>query len=174
MVISMHSMAVDGFVPMLESLSAILDKGAAHAADKQLDLINARLAPDMYTLAQQVQQACYFADDGVSRLIGEKPPATENNEKTIDDLKTRIARTIERIRAVNVTAFEGAEDRDCSIPIENDMIISMNGLLFLRAWALAHFYFHLVTAYDILRHVGVAIGKRDYLSQVGGFIQPRG
>jgi uncharacterized protein len=174
MKISMHSMAVDSFVPMLESLSAILDKGAAHAEDKQLDLMNARLAPDMYTLAQQVQQACYFADNGVSRLIGEKPLATENSEKTIDDLKTRIARTVERIMSVNIAAFEGAEDRDCSVPIENNMIISMSGLRFLRAWALPHFYFHLVTAYDILRHVGVAIGKRDYLSQVGGFIHPRG
>lgn len=86
MMISMYSMAVDSFVPMLESLSAILDKGAADAEAKQLNLINARLAPDMYTLAQQVQQACYFADGGVSCLIGERPPGTENNEKTIDDL----------------------------------------------------------------------------------------
>lgn len=173
MKISMHTMAVDSFVPMLESLSAVLDKGAAHAEDKKLDLVNARLAPDMYTLAQQVQIACDHAKDSVSRLMGKEPPHVENNEKTIDDLKIRIAKTVDQLKSADATAFEGSEDRDCSIPIPNDMVIVMNGLEFIRAWALPHFYFHVVTAYDILRHNGVAIGKQDYLSQVGGFIRQR-
>jgi hypothetical protein len=173
MKISMHTMAVDSFVPMLESLSAILDKGAAHARDKKLDLVNARLAPDMYTLAQQVQLACDHAKDGVARLLGKEPPRFENTDKTIDDLTARIASVVDYLRRAEPAAFEGAEDRDCSIPIPNDTVIAMNGLQYLRAWALPHFYFHLVTAYDILRHNGAGIGKQDYLSQVGAFIRPR-
>jgi hypothetical protein len=173
MKISMHTMAVDSFVPMLESLSAILDKGAAHAKDSKTDLLNARLAPDMYTLAQQVQLACDHAKDGVSRLMGKEAPRFENPEKTIDDLKARIARTVDFLKSAEPAAFEGAEDRDCSIPIPNEMVIAMNGLQYLRAWALPHFYFHVVTAHDILRHNGAGIGKQDYLSQVGPFIRPR-
>ena len=127
----------------------------------------------MYTLAQQVQIACDHAKDGVSRLTGKEPPRFERNEKTMDDLKARIARTLDHLRGTDAAAFEGAEDRDCSVPIANNMVIAMNGLEFLRAWALPHFYFHVVTAYDILRHNGVAIGKQDYLRQVGAFIRPR-
>jgi hypothetical protein len=173
MKISMRTMAVDSFVPMLESLSAILDRGAAHAKDKKLDLVNARLAPDMYTLTRQVQLACDHAKGGVARLMGQEPPRCEDNEKSMADLKERIAKTVDHVKSAEPAAFEGAEDRDCSIPIANDMVIAMNGLQFLRAWALPHFYFHLVTAYDILRHHGVVIGKQDYLSQVGAFIRPR-
>jgi hypothetical protein len=174
MKISMHTMAAGSFVPMLESLSAILDKGAAHAEGKAGDLMNARLAPDMYTLTQQVQLACDYAKDCVSRLMGQEPPAFERNEQTIDDLKRRIARTLDHVRGADAIAMEGGEERDCSIPIPNNMVIAMNGLEFLRSWSLPHFYFHLVTAYDILRHSGIVIGKQDYLSQVGAFIRPRG
>jgi uncharacterized protein len=89
--ISMHTMSVDSFVPMLESLSAILDKGEAHAKAAKLDLVNARLAPDMYTLAQQVQIACSNARDGAGRLAGQKPPRSGDNEKTLAELKGRSA-----------------------------------------------------------------------------------
>ncbi|MGZ5923575.1 MAG: DUF1993 domain-containing protein [Rhizomicrobium sp.] len=175
MKISMHVMAVETFVPMLDSLSAILDKGEAHAKAAKIDLVGARLAPDMYTLGQQVQLACDHAKDGTARLAGREPPKFENREKTIAELKSRIARTIEYVKGIPAASFEGAENRDCSIPIpDNDkMIIAMNGQQFLKAWALPHFYFHLVTAYDILRHNGVVVGKRDYLSQVGAFVRPR-
>jgi uncharacterized protein len=173
MTISMHTMAVDSFVPMLESLSAILDKGAAHAADKKIDLPNARLAPDMYTLVQQVQIASDAAKGGVARLMGKEPPRFEDNERTVDDLKKRIAKTIDYVKTADKAAFEGAEDRACVIPLPGDIECAMNGLQFLRGWALPNFYFHVVTAYDILRNNGVAIGKADYLSQVGPFIRPR-
>jgi|SRR5215813_3367207 len=169
----MHTMAIDSFVPMLESLSAILDKGAAHAKSTGLELVSARLAPDMFTLVQQVQLACDHARDSVSRLTGKEPPRVENSERSLDDLKARIANTITCLNSIEARAFEGAEDRDCSIPIPNNLVISMNGLQFLRVWALPHFYFHVVTAYDILRHHRVVIGKQDYLSQVGSFIRPR-
>jgi hypothetical protein len=174
--ISMHTMAVDSFVPMLESLSAILDKGEAHAKTAKLDLVGARLAPDMFTLAQQVQLACDNACEGAARLSAQKPAKFENDETTIAALKMRIAKAVSYLKALPAAAFDGAEERDCTIPIPNDpkLVIAMSGLEFLRAWALPHFYFHVVTAYDILRHNGVAIGKRDYLFQVGAFVRPRG
>jgi uncharacterized protein len=171
--ISIHSLAKDSFAPMLQSLSEVLDKGAADPASAGVDLVNARLAPDMFTLAQQVQQACHYAKDGIVRLAGEPSAAMPDAETTLDGLKAQIARTIEAVRAVPAAAFEGAEDRDCSIEIGDDQVIEMDSLRFLVGWSLPHFYFHVVTAYDILRHLGVAIGKNDYLSQVGGFIRKK-
>jgi hypothetical protein len=166
-------MAADSFLPMLESLSAWLKKAATHAKAEKVDLVNARLAPDMYTLAQQVQQACHHARDGVSRLSGGPEVQMGKVGKSIPALATQIADTITVVRSVPASAYEGAEDRDCSIPIPDGMVISMNGLVYLRAWALPHFYFHIVTAYDILRHSGVELGKQDYLRQVGTFIGPQ-
>ena len=173
MKISMHAMTVDSFAPMLTSLSEILDKGEAYAKAKKLDLVDARLAPDMYTLAQQVQQACHHAKDGAARLGGGQPVAIEDARTTMTALKAQIAETLAFLRAFPAAAFDGSEDRDCSIEIPGDMVIAMDGERFLRAWALPHFYFHVATAYDILRHLGVEIGKKDYLSQAGGFIRPK-
>ncbi|MBL6852481.1 MAG: DUF1993 domain-containing protein [Alphaproteobacteria bacterium] len=171
--ISMHAMAVEGMVPMLASLSECLDKGEAHARANKLDLVNARLAPDMYTLAQQVQQACHYVNDGLSRLAAAGPAQMPGVQTTFAGLKAQIADTIAKARAVSVSALKGAEDRDCSIEIPGNLVIALTGLTFLRAWTLPHFYFHVVTAYDILRHNGVQIGKRDYLSQIGGMIRPK-
>jgi uncharacterized protein len=172
MKVSMYTMAVHTFVPMLESLRECLDKGAAHAQQNGLDLVDARLAPDMYTLAQQVQLACHHARNAGERLTGRAPSALEGVETTLAGLQAQICRAQDHLRSLPETAFEGAEARDCSTPIANGLTFVMNGLDFLRAWALPHFYFHLVTAYDILRHKGVMIGKQDYLSQVGSFIRP--
>jgi len=175
--ITIHSIAIETLVPMLRSLSNVLDKGAEHSRASKSDpaaLINARLAPDMYTLTQQVQIACDQAKDATARLTGQEAPHFEDNEKTLEELKARIAKTIDYVQSVRATAFEGAEDREIIIPIpENNMEFEMNGLQFLRDWALPHFYFHVVTAYDILRHNGVDIGKRDYMSHVGGYIRQR-
>src|SRR5215475_4292199 len=165
MKISMHTVAVESFIPMLTSLSGVLEKGAAYAKGKKVDLMSARLAPDMYTLSQQVQLACDHAREGVSRLTGIEAPRFENNEKTIGDLATRIEKTVNYLQSASASAFEGAEDRDCSIQIPNDLVIVMHGTQFLCAWALPQLYFHVVTAYDILRHHGVTVGKQDYLSQ---------
>ena len=118
-----------------------------------------------------MQLACDHARDGVARLTGTNPSPLENHEKSLDDLKDRIANAVEYLKLSEVGAFDGAEDRDCSIPLPNNRVIDMNGLQFLRTWALPHFYFHVVTAYDILRHKRVLICKQDYLSQVGGLIR---
>ena len=172
MKISMYTMAVDSFAPMLESLSALIDKGAAHAAEHQLDLASARLAPDMFTLAQQVQLSCYHATDGVARLTGKPATAPPPAPTTLAEMKQLIAHTVEALNRSSPSDFDGAEERDCSIQSRLGGVLGMNGLQFLRAWSLPHFYFHVVTAYDILRHNGVAIGKLDYLSQVGKFMRP--
>ena len=94
-------------------------------------------------------------------------------ETTHAGLQAQIASTVAALRAVPEAAFAGAEDRDCSIEIPGDLVIVMDGRQLLRAWSLPHFYFHVVTAYDILRHNGVEIGKKDYVSQVGSFIRPK-
>jgi hypothetical protein len=177
MKISMQNMAIDSFAPVLQSLSRILDKAAAHEKAAKIDLVNARLAPDMYTLAQQIRLACVQAADCVARLTGKEPPVltsspTEHDEQTIGDLKTHIAKTIVALASAEAVDFEGSEDRDCSIEIPNGGgVIVMNGLQYLRSWALPHFYFHVVTAYDILRHHGVELGKKDYMGHVGAFIR---
>ncbi|MGB8366069.1 MAG: DUF1993 family protein [Rhizomicrobium sp.] len=178
MKISVHTMAVDSFVPMLRNLSRILDKGAAHANAKNLDsaaLVNAKLAPDMFALALQIQIACDHAKDTAARLTGAEPPRYENAEQTFDDLKARIEKTIGYVERARAAAFEGAEDRDVKIPVPGTtMAIEMNGLQFLRDYALPNFYFHVATAYDILRHNGVEIGKIDYLSHVGQYVRQGG
>lgn len=173
MKLTLHDMAIGSFVPMLESLAQWLDKADAFAKGKKLDLAGARLAPDMYTLAQQVMLSCHHARDAAARLCGKKPVAMGKPATSLTGMKKQIAGALKTVRAVPVSAFAGAETRDCSIPLPNDAEIGMDGIRFLRAWALPHFYFHVVTAYDILRQAGVTLGKQDYLSQAGGFIRPK-
>src|SRR5260370_13535885 len=174
---SIYAMAVKTYEPMLRSLSHVLDQGAEHARTKKsnvADLVNARLAPDMYRLSKQVQLACDQATDSTARLSGQDAPQFENDEKTLEELKARIDKTLKYVESVRADAFEGAEDRKIAIPIpENNIEFEMNGLQYLRDWALPHFYFHVVTAYGILRHHGFEIGKVDYMNQVGKYIRQR-
>jgi hypothetical protein len=163
----MHTMSVEAFVPTLTGLGKILDKAAQYASAKKFDgsvLVNARLAPDMFPLARQVQIACDFAKNGIARLAGQEAPKFEDNEQTIDELKARVARTLDYVKGFSPPAFEGAEDRDIKLSFPNGQSLEFKGLAFLRDWALPNFYFHAVTAYDILRHNGVELGKRDYLN----------
>jgi hypothetical protein len=115
---------------MLESLSAILDKGADYAKGQNIDFPGARLASDMFTLAQQVQQACFYAENGVARLTGHDPVNIPKVGTTLADLKTQIATTLDFVRGASVKEFEGAETRDCSIDIPNGMVIEMDCLRF--------------------------------------------
>ena len=170
MQISMHTMTVDSFVPMLVSLGEWLDKAEAHAKASDRDLVNARLAPDMFTLAQQVQLACFHARNGALRLTGEPSPDMGRAETSFAGMRAQLAATLAELRALTSDDFAGAEERDCSTAISSGMKFQMGGVDFLRAWAVPHFYFHVVTAYGILRHHGVTLGKQDYLSQVGAFI----
>jgi hypothetical protein len=165
MKITMYSMSVETFVPMLKHLSALLDKAAAHAAAKKFEagvLVNARLAPDMFTLTRQIQIACDAAKNGSARLAGQEAPRFEDKESTLDELRARIARTVEYLQSIPASAFEGSEDRDIKIPVR-DRTLEMKGLAYVGTWALPNFYFHVVTSYAILRHNGVEIGKGDFL-----------
>jgi hypothetical protein len=167
MKISMHSMSVGLFVPMLANLSAILDKGADSAGSRKFEtsvLASARLAPDMLPLTRQVQLACDFAKNSTARLAGQDPPKFEDNEVSFDDLKARIDKTLAYLKTVPASALEGAEDRDITVPLR-DRKLEFKGLPFLQRWVLPNFYFHVTTAYAILRHNGVDIGKRDYLGR---------
>ncbi|HTY94677.1 MAG TPA: DUF1993 domain-containing protein [Steroidobacteraceae bacterium] len=165
MQISVYSMTVETFVPMLQNLSKQLDKATEYAAAKKFDaavLANARLAPDMYPLTRQVQLTTDFAKGGVARLAGIDPPKFEDTEQTIPELQARIRKTIDFVSGVKPESFKGAEDRDIVIQIRDNKL-EFKGLVFLRNWALPNFYFHLTAAYSILRHNGVDVGKRDFL-----------
>jgi uncharacterized protein len=167
---TIHAFSVGTFMPVLRTLSTLLDKGAQHAAAAGLDpaaLLDARLAPDMYPLAMQVRLACDHAKNGTARLIGLEPPPFAEVEPTLSELQARIARTIEYLGGVPEAAFAGAAEREIRMPLQAGLSLEMTGLQFLRDWALPHFYFHVVTAYDILRHHGVALGKRDFMAHIG-------
>lgn len=171
-----QTMSIDTFVPMLRSLSKIFDKAAQHARAKSFDgavLANARLAPDMFPLIKQVQIACDTAKNGTARLMGREAPKFEDNERTLEDLKARIEKTIAYLEKADRGALQGAEDRQITIQLPKDLVLEMKGLEYLRDWMLPHFYFHVVTAYDIMRHNGVDIGKFDYLSHAGSAIRKR-
>jgi len=165
MKISMSGMAVDTFLPVLAHLSTLLDKGLAHATAKKFDpsvLVNARLAPDMFPLSRQIQIACDAAKNGSARLAGQEAPRFEDKEATLEELRARIAKTIEYLKSIPAGAFDASEDRDIKIPVR-ERTIEMKGLPYLQTWALPNFYFHVVASYAILRHNGVEIGKSDFL-----------
>ena len=167
MKISMHAMSVGQFVPMLGNLAAIMGKGVASATTRKFEpdvLAGDRLAPDMLPFTRQIQLACDFAKNSTARLAGQEPPKFEDNETTFPELRARIEKTLAYLKTVPASAVDGQEDRDITIPIR-DQTLEMKGLAFLQRWALPNFYFHVVTAYNILRHNGVDIGKRDFLGR---------
>jgi hypothetical protein len=165
MKISMYQASAPRFVNMLTNLRAILDKAQAHAEAKKIDpevLAGARLFPDMFALARQVQIACDTAKGAVARLSGLENPKHEDTEKSIAELKARIDKTIAFIETVRPELVDGSEDRDISLKL-GTREVSWKGMQYLLGFALPNFYFHATTAYDILRHCGVELGKRDYI-----------
>ncbi len=165
---SLSSMSIPAFEISLRALWAVLDKAAAYAEAKRIDaatLLGARLFPDMFPLLRQVQSACDQAKNAGARLAGVEPPTFAADEKTIADLKARIDRTIAFVKTLDVAALDAAADRDVAFPLGPNTG-HMSGADYLRHFALPNFYFHLTTAYDILRHCGVEIGKRDFLGAI--------
>src|SRR5262249_55023956 len=147
------------------NLSAILDKAAAYAQAKKVEpmvLLHSRLFPDMFAFTRQVQLACDFTKNTVARLVGQEPPKFDDVETTIEQLKARIARTIEFVQGFKPTQFEGAETREISIKLR-DSTQTFTGQVYLAHFALPNFFFHATTAYNILRHCGVDLGKRDFI-----------
>jgi len=153
----------------LSALSGVLDKAAAFAAAKKLDpavLPQYRLAPYMFTLARQVQVACDMAKNGGARLAGVEPPKFEDNEKTLDELKARIAKTLDYVKSLDAARIDAAAEREITFPLGPNNKGHMNGRDFLTHFVLPNFYFHLTAAYAILRHCGVELGKRDFLGAI--------
>jgi uncharacterized protein len=168
MSISMHSASVPIFVRMLTNVSAWLDKAAVHAQAKNFDasvLLGSRLYPDMLPLTSQVQIACDTAKFCVARLAGAEAPKFDDTEKTIEELKARIARTIDYLQSVPATQVEGSEDKTVSVPRRGRDPLQFTGELYLKNFALPNFLFHATTAYAILRHNGVELGKADFLGR---------
>jgi len=166
-----QSFAVDTFAPMLGSLSLLLEKAESHP--KASGLPDARLAPDMYPLRRQVQIACFHARSGVTVLTTGTTTATPDGppDDDLGKLRALIAATIAEIRAVPASAFDGAAERIITQPLLGGRVLEMNGARYLRDWSLGHFYFHVVTAYDILRAEGLDIGKRNFMAHVGDAIR---
>lgn len=165
MKISMYQASAPRFINTLNNLSAILDKAQAHAEARKIDaaaLTNARLFPDMFPMKRQVQIACDTAKGAVARLAGVEVPKHEDTEQTFTELKARIAKTIDFVRTIPAEKFEGAEDRNIHLKL-GAREIDYTGIQYLLGHALPNFYFHVTTAYDILRHNGVELAKRDYI-----------
>jgi hypothetical protein len=163
----MYQASVPVFLRGLENLSAILAKGAAHADAKKIDpsvFINARLAPDMLALARQVQIASDAAKGCTARLAGAEVPSFPDTETTFPELQARIAKTIEFVKGFKPAQIDGSEERTCVLKTRTAEI-THRGQDYLFKLALPNFYFHVTTAYDILRHNGVELGKMDYLGK---------
>ena len=165
MKISVHAMSVELLTTALENMSAVLAKGLANASARKFDpnvLVTSRLAPDMLPLSKQVQIACDITKNSLARLMGKEPPRFDDNEKTLDELRERIARTLDFVKSIPAAALEGSEDRDIKVPA-GERTLEFKGLAFLQRWAIPNVFFHVTTAYNILRQNGVDIGKKDFL-----------
>jgi hypothetical protein len=169
MSLSMSQASLPVFETGLNALSGVLDKAEAFATAKKIDpavLLGSRLSPDMFALARQVQATCDQAKNGASRLAGVEPPAYEDKESTIAQLKERIARTLAYVKTLDGKKIDASGDREITFPLGPTNKGHMKGADFLNHFVLPNFYFHLTAAYAILRHSGVEIGKRDFLGAI--------
>jgi hypothetical protein len=165
----MSNASIPVFEISLNALSALLDKAAAYCEGKKIDpaaLLNTRLFPDMFPLTRQVQSACDQAKNGGARLAGIDPPRYEDNEQTIAELKARIAKTVAFLKTLDAKKIDASADREITFPLGPTNKGHMKGADYLNHFVLPNFYFHLTTAYDILRHCGVEIGKRDFFGAI--------
>ncbi|MFN0023692.1 MAG: DUF1993 family protein [Parvularculaceae bacterium] len=165
MSVTLYDVAVPSFKKHLHALDGILDKAAAYAEAKKIKpetLLNARLYPDMFELTRQVQACSDFSKNASARLAGVDVPSMPDTETTIPELKARIAKTVAFLDTLKPEQFEGAEAKSFTIKVgPNDM--NFTGHDYLLHFALPNFYFHAATAYGILRHNGLEIGKRDFM-----------
>lgn len=165
MTISMYKASAPIFVQFLNSLSAVLNKAATYAEERKIDpsfLINMRLSPDMFSLARQVRQATTHAVGACARTAGVEPPALPEAETTFNDLTSRVAAAVSFIQTLTPEQIDGSEDRHITLTTAAGTR-EFTGQSYLLNFCLPHFYFHVTTAYDILRHCGVPLSKRDYM-----------
>jgi len=164
MTLSMYQASIPVFVRALNNLTAILRKGEQYAESRQFDpavLFHSRLAPDMYPLSRQVQIATDVAKGCGARLAGLEPPTFEDNESTWAELYTRIERTVAFLQSLEPGQIDGTEDREIVLKLRET--VTFNGQSYLLTFALPNVFFHVTTAYAILRHNGVDIGKMDFI-----------
>lgn len=167
MPISMYQISVPVFTRMLTNLISLLEKAEAHCADRKIDpaaIINFRLYPDMFTFAKQVQIATDAARNGCAFLAGGEPIKFDNTEQTFAALIERIKKTIEFVNTFTPAQIDSTEEKEVLIK-RGETTVTYKGQEYLLNRVLPNFYFHITTAYDILRHNGVELGKRDYLGK---------
>ena len=166
---SMSRSSIPAFETSLNALCGVLDKGAAFATAKKIDpsiLLQTRLSPDMFALARQVQIATDLAKNGMARLAGVEPPKFEDTETTFDQLKARIAKTVEFIKSLDTSKIDASVERDIKFPAGPSKSAEMKGSDYLTMYVTPTVYFHIVASYAILRHCGVDVGKMDFLGAI--------
>ncbi|MEH2448954.1 MAG: DUF1993 domain-containing protein [Nostoc sp.] len=167
MTISMYQASIPVSIRTLNNLVSILQKGATYAETKKIDpsvLINSRLSPDMFPLSKQMQIASDIVNRGAARLAGIEPLQFEDNETTFPQLIDRIHQTISHLNTFKPEQIDGSEERTITLKIGSNSL-DFQGMQFLLYFVLPNLYFHVTTAYDILRHCGVELGKQDFLGQ---------
>lgn len=167
MALSLYEVSVPALKRTLRALSAVLAKAADHAASRKIDpgvLLNARLYPDMFPLVRQIQIATDLAKGCAARLGKVDMPSYADDETTFEALQQRISRTFDFIGSVDPAAIDASEDAQIVLKLR-DRELTFTGKTYLLAWVLPNFYFHAATAYDILRHNGLEIGKKDFLGE---------
>jgi uncharacterized protein len=165
--ISMYQASVPVCIRSLKNLVNILEKGATYAETKKIDqhvLVNSRLFPDMFPLSRQVQIASDIAKRGAAELAGTEPPKFEDNETTLPQLIDRVQKTISYLDTFKPEQIDGSEEKTITLKV-GDNSLSFQGMPFLLYFVLPNVYFHVTTAYDILRHCGVELGKQDFLGK---------
>jgi hypothetical protein len=168
MSISMYQASIPPLVHTLKNLDGILAKAAAHAEARKIDpsvLISSRLYPDMFALARQVQIASDTAKGCGARLAGQEPPKYEDTEASFPELSARIQKTVAYLETLKPESIDGSEERTITLKLRNTSI-TFQGMRYLLNFVLPNFYFHVTTAYAILRHNGVELGKPDFLGKL--------
>jgi hypothetical protein len=164
---SLYAATIPQFVKVLKNVDSWLEKSATHAKTKGYDadqLLTSRLAPDQYPLVRQIQSACDGAKFTAARLTGKEAPKHADTEKTVPEVRQRIASCISYLETFNEAEFKGAEDRTVLLPFLEGKVVS--GRDYVNEMTLPNFYFHATTAYAILRHNGVDLGKRDFIGSL--------
>lgn len=172
--LSMHAISAPMFIVLLNNLNTWLDRAEELSKAKKFDmdvLLSARLAPDMLPLRGQIQIATAWAKNCQCRLAGQTPPDFPDTDVTLEQLRARIARTIDIVKSIGAADLEGSAERSITVNLGPDIKVTQPGLDYLTRLALPNFYFHITTAYDILRHNGLDLGKKDFL--VGAFELPQ-
>jgi len=166
---SLSQASIPVFETGLNALSAILDKAEAFVAAKKIDantLLHTRLAPDMFDFTRQVQVVTDQARRGACRLAGVEPPSYEDNETSLAELKARLAKTAAYLKTLDRAKIDAAAEREISFPLGGGATGHMNGADYLNYFVLPNYYFHLTAAYAILRHLGLELGKRDFIGSI--------